>query len=151
STQLPDGARQAVSLISPKPQEQTLRVHPMGTLTVREAVTPLDLPITRYAQGAPADGSEFAISDVQINGKEEAAQTLQDYFAGAEYLTLSDGDKLSKPSFERYDAGVTIGSPAIEAGANALRTVRYEERIIDVESGFSRFMRIYVMPGEIHA
>jgi hypothetical protein len=151
SAQLPDGARQAVSLISPKPQEQTLRVHPMGTLTVRETVTPLDLPITRYAQGAPADGSVFAISDVQINGKEEAAQALQDYFATAQYLTLSDGDKLSKPSFERYDAGVTIGSPAIEAGANAPRTVRYEERIIDVESGFSRFKRIYVMPGEIHA
>jgi hypothetical protein len=151
SAQLPDGARQAVSLVSPKPQDKTLRVHPMGTLTVRETVAPLDLPITRYAQGAPADGSVFAIGDVEINNNEEAKQAFQDYFATAQFVTLSDADKLSKPSFERYNAGVTIGPTGMEAGANAPRTVRYEERIIDVDSGFSRFTRIYVMPGDIHA
>jgi hypothetical protein len=151
SSQLPDGARQAVSLASPKPDDKTLRVHPMGTLTVRETVVPLDLPITRYGDGAPADGSVFVIGDVEINAKPESAQNFQDYFATAQFLTLSDGDKLSKPSFERYDAGLTIGSSAIVAGADSPRTVRYEERIIDVDTGFSRFKRIYAMPGGIHA
>ena len=151
SAQLPDGARQAVSLISPKPQEQTLRVHPMGTLTVRETVTPLDLPITRYAQGEPADGSVFAIKAAQVDGHDDGTQPFQDYFAAAQFLTLSDADKLSKPSFESYDAGLTIGLSGIEAGAAAPRTVQYEERIIDVASGFSRFTRVYAMPGEIHA
>ena len=50
-----------------KPDDKTLRVHPMGTLTVRETVVPLDLPITRYANGEPADGHLFAISAVQVN------------------------------------------------------------------------------------
>ena len=151
SAQLPDGARQAVSLISPKPQEQTLRVHPMGTLTVRETVAPLDLPITRYAQGEPADGSVFAIKAAQVDRHDDGTQPFQDYFAAAQFLTLSDADKLSKPSFESYDAGLTIGLSGIEAGAAAPRTVQYEERIIDVASGFSRFTRVYAMPGEIHA
>jgi hypothetical protein len=151
SAQLPDGARQAVSLVMPKPQEDALRVHPMGSLTVRETVVPLDLPITRYAEGAPGDGSLFAIREVAINNTEEPAQAFQDYFATAQFVTLSDADKLSKPSFERYDAGVTIGSAGMEAGANAPRTVRYEERIIDVDSGFSRLTRMYVMAGEIQA
>jgi hypothetical protein len=151
SSQLPDGAKQAVSLVSPKPDDKTLCVHPMGTLTVRETVVPLDLPITRYGNAAPADGTLFAISDVKINANEESRENLQDYFATAQFLTLSDADKLSKPSFERYDAGITIGSSAILTGANSPRTVKYEERIIDVDSGFSRFERFYVMPGNIHA
>ena len=114
-------------------------------------MTPLDLPITRYAQGEPADGSVFAIKAAQVDGHDDGTQPFQDYFAAAQFLTLSDADKLSKPSFESYDAGLTIGLSGIEAGAAAPRTVQYEERIIDVASGFSRFTRVYAMPGEIHA
>ncbi len=40
STALPDGTTQAVTLSTPKPDDKTLRVHPMGTLSVRENVVP---------------------------------------------------------------------------------------------------------------
>ena len=92
----------------------------------------------------------FAISDVQINNVEEARQPIQDYFAAGQFLSLSDADKVSAPSFEKYDAGVTIGSSNIVAGSDSPRTVVYEERYIDEPTGFSRFARLYAMPANIH-
>jgi hypothetical protein len=150
STALPDGTTQAVTLSTPKPDDKTLRVHPMGTLSVRENVVPLDLPITRYGNATPSDGNYFAISDVQIDGHEENKQNFQDYFAPGQFLTLSDADKVSHPSFERYDAGIKIGSSEIVSGADSPRTVFYEERYIDEPTGFSRFARRYAMTADVH-
>lgn len=150
STALPDGTTQAVTLSTPKPDDKTLRVHPMGTLSVRENVVPLDLPITRYGNATPSDGNYFAISDVQIDGHEENKQNFQDYFAPGQFLTLSDADKVSHPSFERYDAGIKIGSTEITSGADSPRTVFYEERYIDEPTGFSRFARRYAMTADVH-
>jgi hypothetical protein len=150
STALPDGTTQAVTLSTPKPDDKTLRVHPMGTLSVRENVVPLDLPITRYGNATPSDGNYFAISDVQIDGHEETKQNFQDYFAPGQFLTLSDADKVSHPSFERYDAGIKIGSSEILSGADSPRTVFYEERYIDEPTGFSRFARRYAMTADVH-
>jgi hypothetical protein len=147
---LPDGPSQAFTLSTPKPDDTTLRVHPMGTLSVRENVVPLDLPITRYGNATPSDGSYFSISDVQINSQEENEQSFQDYFAAGQFLTLSDADKVSRPSFEKYDAGVTIGSSAIVSGADSPRDVFYEERYIDEPAGFSRFARRYAMAADVH-
>jgi hypothetical protein len=141
---LPDGATLAVTLASPKPDDKTLRVHPLGVLSVREKVVPLDLTITRYGNAAPADGNYFSLSGVDVQG------TIQDYFATGQFLTLSDADKLSAPSFEQYDAGVTIGSAAIQAGADSPRTVVYEERYIDKPTAFSGRPRRYSMPANVH-
>jgi hypothetical protein len=150
SAALPEGTTQAVSFVAPKPDAKTLLVHPMGTLSVREKVVPLDLPVTRYGNATPSDGNYFAISDVQINSQEESKQPFTDYFAAGQFLALNDADKLSRPSFELFDTGVTIGSGAIVSGADSPRTVTYDERYIDEPTGFSRFTRLYAMPAAIH-
>ena len=147
---LPSNATQAATLSAPKPDDKTLRVHPLGVLSVREKVVPLDLQITRYGNATPSDGNYFSISDVQINATEEAKQPIQDYFAAGQFLTLSDADKVSAPSFEKYGAGVTIGSGDMVTGSDSPRTVVYEERYIDDYNAFSRFARLYAMPEEIH-
>ncbi len=150
STSLPGSTTQAVTLSTPKPDDKTLRVHPMGTLIVRENVVPLDLPITRYGNATPSDGTYFAISDVQIDAHEENKQSFQDYFAAGQFLALSDADKISRPSFEKYDAGVIIGSSEILSGEDSPRNVFYEERYIDTPAGFSRFSRRYAMLADVH-
>jgi hypothetical protein len=150
SAALPNGATQAVTLSTPPPAADTLRVHPMGTLSVKENVVPLDLLIARYGDATPADGNYFSISKVQINSQDEQTSTFQDYFATGQFLALSDADKLSKPSYERYDAGVTIGSSAIIHGADAPRTVNYEERYVPDPNGFSIFSRVYTMSASVH-
>jgi hypothetical protein len=150
SAALPDGAVTAVTLAQTPTGDTTLRVHPMGTLQVKETVVPLDLPITRYGNATPADGTEFSISQVQINAQVENTQTIPDYFAAGQFLTLSDADKLSRASFEKFDAGVIIGSSAITQGHDSDRVVTYQEFYIDDFAGFSRFSRFYQMPAGIH-
>jgi hypothetical protein len=150
SAALPDGTTQTVSFVAPTPDASTLLVHPMGTLSVREKVVPLDLAITRYGDATPSDGNYFSISKVEINGQTESEQTFSDYFAAGQFLTLSDADKVSRPSFELYDAGLKIGSAAVVAGANAPRNVVYDERYIDDPKSFSRLTGRYSMPAAIH-
>ena len=146
---LPSDTTQAVTLSAPKPDDTRLRVHPIGVLSVREKVVPLDLQITRYANAAPSDGNYFSISDVRINASEEPRQPIQDYFAAGQFLTLSDADKVGAPSFEKYDAGVAIGSSDIVAGSDSPRTVVYEERYIDDYNAFSRLGRLYAMSSAV--
>jgi hypothetical protein len=150
STALPGNTTQAVTLSTPKPDDKTLRVHPMGTLSVRENIVPLDLPITRYGNATPSDGHLFSIHDVQIDGHEETKQNFKDYFAPGQFLSLSDADKVSQPSFEKYNAGVQIGSTEILSGADSPKTVFYEERYIDEPTDFSRLARRYGMLADVH-
>jgi hypothetical protein len=151
SAALPAGMTPAVTLTTPTGGSAQILVYPMGTLSVRENVTPLDVPITRYGNATPSDGNEFAISDVQINNQETQRQALQEYFAPGQFNALSDADKLSAPSFELYDAGVTIGSSAIDAGEDSARTVVYEEFYIDSPMSYSRSTGPYLMDAAISA
>jgi hypothetical protein len=150
SAALPPATTVAVSLATPSPKNKILCVHPMGTLEVKENVVPLDFSITRYGNSAPSDGTEFSIQSVQINGQTESIQSILDYFAPGQFLTLSDSDKLSKPSFSQFDAGVTIGSGAVSNGQNSPRTVVYEEYYIYDPADFSTYSRRYLMPANIH-
>jgi len=150
SAALPPATTVGVSFATQDPTDQTLCVHPMGTLQVKEKVVPLDLPITMYGNATPSDGTEFSIESVQINAQTETITTIQDYFAPGQFLTLNDADKLSNPSFELYDAGVDIGSSAVLNGQDSPRTVNYNEFYIYDLSGFSQFSRIYQMPANIH-
>src|SRR5262249_43447178 len=68
SARLPAGAEQAVPLRGLPPGDTDIVVHPMGSLTVREKVVPLDLPVNKFGNDTPADGSEFAIAGVTLNG-----------------------------------------------------------------------------------
>jgi hypothetical protein len=151
SAALPAGASVAVSLIAAAPGATVLSVHPLGTLTVKETVVPLDLPITRYGSATPADGSEFSIGSVAIDGQAEAIAPVQDYFAPGQFLTLTDDQKLSSPSFEPYDAGVTIGSTTVLSGQDVTRPVMYEELYIDDPATNARPTGYYNMPAAIHA
>ncbi|HMH16006.1 MAG TPA: DUF6603 domain-containing protein [Edaphobacter sp.] len=150
SAALPAGTGPTVTLTTAKPNSTMLLVHPMGTLTVKETVVPLDLPITRYGNATPSDGTEFSISGVQINSQSETIQAVTDYFAPGQFLTLSDADKLATPSFEPYDAGVQVGSSAITAGQDTVRIVSYDEKYIYDPANLSQFSRIYQMPAHIH-
>jgi len=151
SAALPTGMTPAASLTAPKPSDPTLIVYPMGTLSVRENVVPLDVPITRYGNATPSDGNLFAIGDVQINGQETTRRTFQEPFAPGQFNALNDADKLSLPSFEPYDAGVTIGSTAVDSGKDSARTIVYDEKYIDSPMSYSRPTGSYRMAADLSA
>jgi hypothetical protein len=114
---LPAGIASPVSF-SPGPAgNQVILVHPMGQLTVHQKVVPLDFTITQFGSAAPGDYDQFSVITPTLNGGPADFSPTQDYFAPGQFETLSDGDKLSKPSYQLFDAILNIGSNAIAADA----------------------------------
>jgi hypothetical protein len=150
SVQPPATGTPGVSLRSLPLGSTQLVVQPGGTLSVREIVVPLDIPITKFDNAPPADGTEFSISAVTLNGEPVAFAARQEDFAIAQFTTMSDADKLSAPSYEPFDAGVSLGAVPIGNGHVSPRVVSYQERYIDDYTLVSRPTGIYDMPATVH-
>ncbi|NMM31148.1 MAG: hypothetical protein HHJ10_08930 [Cellulomonas sp.] len=130
SAQLPPGAEQAVTLRGGPVPEGDVVVHPMGSLTVREKIVPLGVPVTKFGNATPADGSEFSIAAATLGANPAALNPVQDYFARAQFQDMPDADKISAPAFERFQCGVQVGDPAVRGGHDAARTVTMQERYV---------------------
>lgn len=133
--QLAQGARRAVSLREPTASTQ-IALHPLGKLSVKQNVVPLNLPIARFGNTTPADARLFEIKRVTLNSKEVGFDPVQDTFAPAQFLELNDEAKLNAPSFENMNAGVTLSSKEFLLPTNDLDLVEdpnleYETLIID--------------------
>ena len=152
SAQPPAAGPPGVSLRSlPAGSAGPIVVQPTGTLSVRETVVPLDIPITKFDNAAPADGSEFSITAITLNGAAVATVPKQEDFAIAQFTDMTDAAKLSAPSYEPFDAGVSLGTVPIANGHDSPRVVSYTERYIDDYGAVSRFGQIYQMPADVHA
>ncbi len=108
--QLPAGQRPMVTLRE-KPRAATeVLLHPLGTLTIKQSIVPLDIDISRFGQAAPAGARRFTISGVSLSGQGQTTEPVKEFFAPAQFFEMSDDEKLSRPSFEPMAAGMSIGS-----------------------------------------
>ncbi|HEX2647629.1 MAG TPA: DUF6603 domain-containing protein, partial [Candidatus Dormibacteraeota bacterium] len=90
-------------------------VHPMASLTVRQHAVPLHQQIDRYGPDLVSPCS-YDITRVQLGSQvvpDTGISPVPDQFAPAQFITMSDADKLSAPSFEPMEAGVTIGAAGL--------------------------------------
>ncbi len=149
SVGLPAGAP-AISLRAIAADPTVIVVQPTGVLEVREIVVPLDLPITKFVNATPTDGTEFGITDVRLNSQPTNATPKQEDFARAQFTDMSDADKVSAPSYELFDAGVRIGDAPLRNGKDAPRTIQYVTKIIDDYQQTSRLAGLYTMPAGVH-
>jgi hypothetical protein len=124
---LPPASNQHVSLRAlPDPAKQ-LVLHPYGALEIAQRVVPLNIPVQRLGSRTPGDGSTFRIGDVLLGGAAVTPAPTRDQFAPAQFFAMSDAEKLSRPSFADYDAGVLIGGDtAPRADFMRVREVEYE-------------------------
>jgi hypothetical protein len=122
----------------------TLRQHddgfvdPAGTLTVSQKLVPLDLDIQRFSALVPRDATRFSIDRVTTQDPHTQVITQLDIapvaeeFAPAQFLEMSDADKLARPSFEQFHSGVVIASSdRLVADDVFTVTVEYEQIIVD--------------------
>lgn len=112
ATQLAVGQRPLVTL-NTRPGEAGIRLHPLGTLQVKENVVPLNMDLSRFGQAIPAGERRFTITDVTVGDEQQVPRPVRDFFAPAQFLELTDDEKLSRPSFEPMDAGVALISDVI--------------------------------------
>jgi Family of unknown function (DUF6603) len=126
-SRLPDGSNQAATLRSLPDPTQTLVVQPFGLLDVSQKVSPLAIAIQRFGATTPQGGSVFQIVDVALGGQSIDAAATQEEFAPAQFFAMSDAEKLSRPSFSKYNAGISIGGEQLPAADfMRQRNVAYE-------------------------
>ena len=106
--QLPTG-RPVASLREHPGAAQDILLHPLGSLTVKQTVVPLNFDISKFGQSTPAGARRFSLA-VDLGGHALETHTAHDFFARAQFVELSDDQKLSAPSFESLEAGLTMSS-----------------------------------------
>jgi hypothetical protein len=105
----PSASGQHVSLQAQPPESKVLVLHPFGTLEVTQKVVPLNLDINRFGAQRPQNGSNFRIASVQLGTVTPPHDTTKEQFAPAQFIDMTDAQKLSRKSFEKFDAGVRVG------------------------------------------
>jgi hypothetical protein len=111
-----------------------LLLHPMGTATLRQHVIPLNRILERFGQYEITGPKRFDVTGVRVGDAPAGSWSVAtDLFAPADFEDLPESEKLSRDSFEPMDAGVSVGTEALdtpEAGLKAA-TLDYETKIID--------------------
>lgn len=150
--ELPVGRQQLVSIITPEayepnpPQappggqlpETPVRIHPFGSLTIAQKLVPLNFQMDLFGNQEISDVHKMSIQSVAIGTQTATISSVQDFFAIAQYKKLSDTQKLSRPSFERFNNGVKAVFAHDNADfvpGNAVRqSLEYEQIYIDKEA-----------------
>jgi hypothetical protein len=140
---LPAGEKQLVTLRGQVGGPTDVLLHPLGTLTVKQTVVPLNLDISRFGQAVPAGERHFSISHVSLGDEEQTTDIVKDFFAPAEFFEMSDDEKLSRPSFESMAAGVTFGSDQFvfstdERDCLEVNAIEFETWILDKDANEMR-------------
>jgi hypothetical protein len=140
---LPEGQRPMVTLRTNQGTPNDVLLHPLGTLTVKQSIVPLNLDISKFGQTVPSGARRFTIRSISPSGQEQTVQPVEEFFAPAQFIEMSDDDKLSRPSFESMAAGVSIGSNAVAFTDNSddwleVDAIEFETKIIDKEKNESR-------------
>jgi hypothetical protein len=148
---LPDESHLLVSLRKLDQETETLVLHPLGTLQIGQRVVPLNLHIDKVGNQSASDGNNFTVT---VNSAElsDTGTAPKEKFAIAQFQELSSDEKLTRPSFQKFDAGVELSVAGRQLGSSKAvrRTVRYETIIVD--SNFKRFViRFYAPIGALFA
>lgn len=156
--QRPTDGRDVVTIRAIDPGTSVL-VHPLGSLTVRERVIPLDVAVDRFGSARPADGRRFAVTSATTTdgmGADALSLTaptaVREAFAPAQFFDLTDTEKLNAPAFERLPAGYRLAPDGVQYGGEGeaaptdvdhdrlttAATLSYETSVVDRdESGTS--------------
>lgn len=107
-------------------------VHPFGMLAVNQKIVPLNTPIERFGARNLSGGNRLSLTDLTVGGVEVDARDTQEEFATAQFVNLSDAEKLSLPSFSAYDSGVESTTTAL-AQATFQRRVEIEHELTYID------------------
>ncbi|MCL1599091.1 MAG: hypothetical protein M3094_07905, partial [Actinomycetia bacterium] len=105
---LPAASSRDVVVLTPTDSD-TLLLHPHGSLEIRQTVAPFGIELERFGAVAPAGDSSFSLPILEIGGSSAATDPVNVPFAPAQFLELTDDERLSRRSFEQMPAGIRVG------------------------------------------
>jgi hypothetical protein len=130
---LPKGTSLLVSLRAETEGATDLVMHPLGMLRVSQRFAPMGISLDKVGTQKPSDANKFELA--VTGGGLEKKRDAREQFAMAQFLDMSDAEKLSRKSFEPGDSGIELGAAGAELATShmARRVVRYELILIDGE------------------
>ncbi|SMB99414.1 hypothetical protein SAMN00120144_0181 [Hymenobacter roseosalivarius DSM 11622] len=145
---LPDNRSLLVSLRDLSADTADILLHPAGFLRIAQRNTPLGLDIQKYGTKRPSDGQRFTIQSVTAGtaplSTPFSTTPFTDYFAAAQYLDMTNSEKLARPSFEKMQGGVEVRQSGLDLRTHktAIKTVRYEQIVFDSKFRRERKLRM---------
>jgi hypothetical protein len=127
SAQLPAGGQSFVTLgmIETGNPDEVL-AHPLGQLAFAQRRVPLRLRVEKFG-AAPVTAAVSLDLKPTVNGAPAAAvRFTQEPFAVAQFVPMSEEDRLSQPSFQPCDEGVAFGTADYQVPAATEAKLEYE-------------------------
>jgi hypothetical protein len=92
-------------------------LHPLGSVSVRQQVLPLEVPIGKFGNARLAQERSYRIIGVDVGGAPVAAPTpLRAHFARGQFQEMTQEERLTRRSFEEMQAGVRVEPDALTYG-----------------------------------
>ena len=129
TAQLPAGGESIVTL-APPPESAAALAHPLGRLAFSQRAAPFGLRLERYGNASIAGPDRFDVQTVRAGGADLAYDPVREQFARAQFVDMSEEDKLAKPSFEPLDAGVTFASADFDIPEAAVTEVEASYELV---------------------
>jgi hypothetical protein len=106
-------------------------IDPLGAATLRQKVAPLRMDLEKFGEYRPVVNTRFDVTLVVINGTAEDNFTfVEDDFAPAHFMELSGSDRLSMPSYDKMDAGISIAPDRVTQGTVGSKVLEYETAFV---------------------
>ncbi len=111
----------------------SLVVNPFGAFSINQSVAPLKTKLEKYGNQKPKGANYFEITKIQIDSEVfENLTDIKSNFAPSEFKSMSEGQKLSSPSFRKYKSGVQLPATDSARHGNAVgKNIFYESILID--------------------
>ncbi len=138
-----DNPDQLISLRTIENNDDSIIAHPNRSLSISQKVVPLDVDIDKFGTQNPADYKRFEIELVDEDDVAFSSNVLKEEFAPDSFFSLNESEKLSRPSFEKYNSGLEgTGSSELQSDYFREREVIYEEIILDEPDPPSNYVQI---------
>ena len=119
---LPANTHHTVTLRKIEQPTDKIVLHPFGVLEVSQKIAPLGVDINKFGNRRPTGATLF---DLTFAGG--ATEEAREEFAMANFLKLSDSEKLNRKSFEKLRSGLRFSTgDSSQYGANTQKDVTYE-------------------------
>lgn len=127
-----------------------LFIHPDKKFGFSQKIVPLDVTISRFSSQRPLGAKKWTASLHEFDGVNYtplATTSFREDFAPASFFAMSNDQKLSRPSFEKYNAGVQAkGTDGFKGDYWREGELVYETMVMD-----SRFKPEPILPAPIAA
>jgi hypothetical protein len=118
----PASTHVGVTLRKLEPGASRLLMQPFGVLSVSQKVVPLGLEIDKFGNKKPVGDTRFGMT-----WSDGAASEVREEFALANFVKLSDSEKLSRQSFEKMPSGLSFSADdRSTSGSRVQKDVSYE-------------------------